>query len=430
MLPVGRHEAGQVIGEKGKNFLAWFLVGLCSLAIFFVVPFARAIQRFTVSHFGEAFFRIFVLISIGLAFVLILYALIVRLKIRSLPNYIWLSLCAFVYIYETLRLPRNSPEVLHFWEYGLLGYLLFRALRFSIQDKTIYGAAFLLGSCVGIIDEILQWITPNRYWDIRDVGFNMLAVGLLQIALWKGVRPKLSSARIPARSIRLVSIFFSVDLIVLGACLSNTSERTTALAKELPFLAPLERQEPMRETILKHQDPEIGTFYSRLIIAWLQKTDREQASSYAAILTDWKDRSYDEFLNSHTTLDFPFLYEMRVHLFRRDKRYAAGSSAAAIKTKRSEFFIAWKENRILEKYFGETLRRSPYLWEEKRTSDVESLIDKNAPYDSPVGKNVFYWLKEGPMWAAVLVILGLLAGFNLALSRGSRRQGIAHLSGK
>lgn len=430
MLPVGRHEAGQVIGEKGKKFLAWFLVGLCSLAIFFAVPFARAIQRFTVSHFGEAFYRIFVLVSIGLAFVLILYALIVRLRIRSLPNYIWLSLCAFVYIYETLRLPRNSPEVLHFWEYGLLGYLLFRALRFSIQDKTIYGAAFLLGSWVGIIDEILQWITPDRYWDIRDVGFNMLAVGLLQIALWKGVRPKLSAARIPARSIHLVSIFIAVDLVVLGACLSNTPARTAALAEELPFLAPLERQEPMRETILKHQDPEIGTFYSRLTIAWLQKTDREQASSYAAILTGWKDRSYDEFLNSHTTLDFPFLYEMRVHLFRRDRHFELGRQADGASARRKDFFIAYKENRILEKYFGETLLRSVCLWDEKITAEVESLIDKNAPYVSPVGKNVFYWLKEGPMWAAILVVLGLLAGFNIALARRSRRQGIALLSEK
>lgn len=420
MLPVGRDEAGQVIGEKGKKFLGWFLVGLCSLAIFFVVPFARAIQKFTVSHFGEAFFRIFVLVSIAVAFVLILYALIVRIKIRSVRNYIWLSLCAFVYIYETLRLPRNSPEVLHFCEYGLLGYLLFRALRFSIQDKTIYGAAFLLGAWVGIIDEILQWITPDRYWDIRDVGFNMLAVGLLQIAIWKGIRPKLSSARIPARSIRLVSIFFAVDLIVLGACLSNTPERTAALASGLPFLAPLERQEPMRETILKHQDPEIGTFYSRLTIAWLQKTDREQAQAYGQILTDWKDRNYDEFLASHTTLDFPFLYEMRVHLFRRERRFELGRQTDDASKRKSDFFIAYKENHILEKYFGETLRRSVYLWDEKRTADVESLVDKSAPYDSPVSKNIFYWLKEGPMWAAILVILGLLAGFNIALARRNK----------
>ncbi|MCX6563321.1 MAG: VanZ family protein [Candidatus Aminicenantes bacterium] len=409
-----------MIGEKGKKFLAWFLVGLCSLAIFFVIPFARAIQKFTSAHFGASFFITLLLAFVAGAFLAVLYVLFFRLKIRRISQYIWLALFAGLYFYIGLAGITNPSEGAHYLEYGLLGCLLFRAWRFSIPDAAVYPAAFFSGALVGILDEIIQWIAPGRYWDLPDVGMNALAVGLVLLALGMGLRPKLASAGLATRSVRTVSILFAVDLVVLGLCLSNTPARTSALASGLPFLAPLERQEPMRESILKHEDPEIGTFYSRLTIAWLQKTDREQASPYGQILTDWKNRGYDEFLASHTTLDFPFLYEMRVHLFRRDKRFASGWSAARLKAKRSEFFIAWKENRILEKYFGETLRRSPYYWDEKRTAEVESLIDKNAPYDSPVSKNVFYWLKEGPMWAAILVILGLLAGWNIALARRRR----------
>jgi len=417
MLSVGRDEAGQVIGEKGKKFLAWFWVGLCSLAIFFVVPFARAIQKFTSAHFGASFFITLLLAVVAGAFLAVLYVLFFRLKIRRISQYIWLALFAGLYFYIGLAGITNPSEGAHYLEYGLLGYLLFRAWRFSIPDAAVYFAAFFSGALVGILDEIIQWITPGRYWDLPDVGMNALAVGLVLLALGTGLRPKLASAGLAPRSVRTVSILFAVDLVVLGLCLSNTPARTAALARGLPFLTPLERQEPMRETILRHEDPEIGTFYSRLTIAWLQKTDREQASPYGQILTDWKDRGYDEFLASHTTLDFPFLHEMRVHLFRRDRRLELGRKETGATARKKDFFIAYKENRILEKYFGETLRLSPYLWDDKRTAEVESLIDKNAPYDSPVSKNVFYWLKEGPMWASILVILGLLAGLNIAPAR-------------
>jgi hypothetical protein len=401
----------------GKKFLAWFWVGLCSLAIFFVVPFARAIQKFTSTHFGASFFIILLLAVVAIAALAVLYVLFFRLKIRRISQYVWLALFAGLYFYIGLARITNPSEGAHYLEYGLLGCLLFRAWRFSIPDAAVYPAAFFSGALVGILDEIVQWIAPGRYWDLPDVGLNALAVGLVLLALGSGLRPKLASAGLATRSARTVSILFAVDLVVLGLCLSNTPARTAALANGLPFLAPLERQEPMRETILKHQDPEIGTFYSRLTIAWLQKTDREQAQPSGQILTDWKDRTYDDFLASHTTLDFPFLYEMRVHLFRRDRRFELGRQTDDASKRKSDFFIAYKENRILEKYFGETLRRSPYLWDEKRTSEVEALIDKSASYDSPVSKNIFYWLKVGPMWAAILVILALLAGFNIFLKR-------------
>jgi len=199
--------------------------------------------------------------------------------------------------------------------------------------------------------------------------------------------------------------------------MSNTPERTAVWAGRFPFLAPLEKQEPMRETILKHKDPEIGSFYSRLTVSWLKKTDKEQAAAYGKILMDWKDKSYDEFLKNHTTLSFPFLHEMRVHLFRRDKRFEFGQQTDKLAAKKDNLFIASKENFILEKYFGETLKASGYEWPKEKKAVVESLIDKSAPYDSPVSKNVFYWLQEGRMWATIIVILVLLISYNVYFSK-------------
>lgn len=401
----------------GKKLLAWLWVALCALAIFFVVPFARAIQTFTSKHFGAAFFIILLLAVVAAAFLVVLYILIFRLKIRIASQYIWLVASVALYFYIGLTRIKNPFEGAHYLEYGLLGCLLFRAWRFSIPDGSVYWAAFFSGSLVGIIDEIVQWITPDRYWDMTDVGMNALAVGLILIALWKGIRLKPSSAKIAPKSVRIVSILIAANLLLLGACMSNTPERTAAWAGRFPFLAPLEKQEPMRETILKHEDPEIGSFYSRLTVSWLKKTDKEQAAAYGKILIDWKDKSYDEFLKNHTTLSFPFLHEMRVHLFRRDKRSELGQQTDKLAAKKDHLFIASKENLILEKYFGETLKASGYEWPKEKTAMVESLIDKSAPYDSPVSKNVFYWLPEERMWATIIVILVLLISYNVYFSK-------------
>jgi len=401
----------------GKKLLAWLWVALCALAIFFVVPFARAIQAFTSKHFGAAFFIILLLAVVAAAFLVVIYILIFRLKIRIASQYIWLVASVALYFYIGLTRIKNPVEGAHYLEYGFLGCLLFRAWRFSIPDGSVYWAAFFSGALVGIIDEIVQWITPDRYWDIPDVGMNALAVGLILFALWKGVRPKPSSAKIAPKSVRIVSILIAANLLLLGACMSNTPERTAAWAGRFPFLTPLEKQEPMRETILKHENPEIGSFYSRLTVSRLKKTDKEQAAAYGKILIDWKDKSYDEFLKNHTTLSFPFLHEMRVHLFRRDKRFEFGQQTDKLAAKKDHLFIAYKENLILEKYFGETLLASGYAWPKEKTAVMESLIEKNAPYDSPVSKNVFYWLQEGRMWATIIVILVLLITYNVYFSK-------------
>ena len=97
-----------------------------------------------------------------------------------------------------------------------------------------------------------------------------------------------------------------------------------------------------------------------------------------------------------------------------------GSERRRAETKTKEYFIAWKEELASSKNIS--ARRSaapPISGTKKPTAEVGSQIDKNAPYDSPVSKNVFYRLKEGPMWAAILVvlILVLLTGLNIALAR-------------
>jgi Ca2+/Na+ antiporter len=400
-----------------KKFRAWLWVALCAAAIFLVVPTARAIQKFVGEHWGRAFFGYLVVVVMAAAFLGILYLLIVRLKIHAASNYIWLAVCAALYLYFTLKLWRNPEEAVHFLEYGLLGFLLFRAWRLTVPDKAVYLASFLTGTLVGTFDEIFQWFMPGRYWDIRDVGLNALAVGLFQVALWQGVRPKLASSRIAPKSVRKISVLFATNLLLLGLCMSNTPDRTSALAGRFPALAFLEKEEPMREFKMKHKDPEIGSFYSRMTVERLKVADFEKSVEYGRIMREWRDKDYNGFLETFNPLNNPFLYEMRVHIFRRDRKYEEGQKAGSERRKKEAFFIAFKENLILEKYFACTLRSSGYPWEREKAAAIEPLIEKNAAYTSPVSKDLFYWLSEGAMWIGICVAFIALIGLNILLKK-------------
>jgi VanZ family protein len=403
--------------EKARRIRAWAAVALCSLAIFLTVPAARAIQAFVAERAGEDFFIGFVLAVIGAGFAILAFVLAFRMKIRNPGQYAWIAACAALYAAFTLG-RRSSPiEAIHFLEYGLLGFFLFRAWRLSLQGRLVYAAVFFAGTLVGTADEILQWIVPRRYWDIRDVGFNALAVGLFVAALWLGVRPRLGPGRAGGRAARTVSWLIAANIVLLGLCLSNTPERTAAMAARIPFLAFLEREEPMHEFKIRHRDPEIGVFFSRLTADWLKKTDLAAARPNGRILKDWRDKDYSRFLGIYNPLWAPFLHEMRVHLFRRDKYDAEGTAATDENVRREARFIAYKENRILEKYFGRTLGESGYTWPEEKHLALAEAVDASREYESPVSKGLLPRLDETTIWLSAAAILALLVAANVLLRR-------------
>jgi hypothetical protein len=116
----------------------------------------------------------------------ILFLLCTAFSLRELltnhPKKIWRLLIfaallgAYYFIAKSIRLPE---EQLHFFEYGLVGIFSLRALRHhSIAPRFLFLSAWLFSSVVGWCDELLQGVTPNRHYDPRDIGFNIVASGL------------------------------------------------------------------------------------------------------------------------------------------------------------------------------------------------------------------------------------------------------------
>lgn len=143
-------------------------------------------------------------ISVSVAFVLAAVGAMVLIA-RDPPSRsrgVLGALAGCVAIYAAVIWPMESPEEkLHFIQYGLLALLADRAapMRWSPWARFIGSALFV--AAAGWVDELIQGLLPNRYYDLRDVGFNaaagLLALGSLALVRFARARALASSAGVP-----------------------------------------------------------------------------------------------------------------------------------------------------------------------------------------------------------------------------------------
>lgn len=70
----------------------------------------------------------------------------------------------------------KAVERIHFLQYALFGLLLFLAMGKPTGKKRLW---VLVGVFLaGLLDETIQWVLPNRYWDIKDVATDFLGGAL------------------------------------------------------------------------------------------------------------------------------------------------------------------------------------------------------------------------------------------------------------
>ena len=122
-------------------------------------------------------------------------ASILRLRRRRAPIGAWVLLVVTAIGYglalswlRTIRLER-----LHLPEYGLAGWLAWRALAPSLGARVrTYVLAAVLAAAIGWGDELVQSVTPGRYYDLRDVVANAVGAGLgvLVLAVWHAGTPR------------------------------------------------------------------------------------------------------------------------------------------------------------------------------------------------------------------------------------------------
>ncbi len=404
------------IPPHGTSAAAWLAVLAWVAFIYSAVPFARRIQAWVDRVWGRPFFLWFVLCFIVLAGGGALMLLVRHHRRIPWKRATGLTVIAVFFGWQTWQMRGVPEEALHFIQYGVLAGLVF----FALGPKNRDGWAWMPAACAivalaGTVDEVIQWLTPGRYFDFRDIGFNLLGGALILAAMGAGFLPFEWPGRPAPSAVRAFCGWSAALVVVLAACLLNTPVRVNLYASAIPSLDYLRYKESaMSEYGWRHVLPGVGVFYSRFSMEELRAVDAARAPEAARILNEWHDaRKYGEFLRTHTPATDPFVHEARVHIYRRDHYMAvAGKHVENPASFLLHNTVAFRENQILETAFSQTLYRSRYRLKPAQLEALREHLDETLSYASPVSAGLITRITERQvlwLFLAVLVALGLVA---------------------
>jgi len=157
-----------------KSF-SWKWVALYTAFLYSTIPFARgwldAIKSLLGQNLGF-WFNLFVVTG-----VLTLLGFL-RFNKKFSAIQIGSLIIFFVFLIFFVSLINIPEERIHIFQYAGLGLLIFPFGKNLSLDKTTMAYSFGIIFLVGTGDELIQWLLPNRVFDLRDIFFNLLGGGV------------------------------------------------------------------------------------------------------------------------------------------------------------------------------------------------------------------------------------------------------------
>ncbi len=320
----------------------------------------------------------------GVMILAVLVLVVVRIREHRLRRYGLLIVALALMSLQLFGLNRDDPRVnaverIHFLFYGGIAYLYFAAFRRRGVLNAVL-LAFGASLIVAVMDESVQWFFANRTGEVMDVLLNAYAtvVGLL-VSLAFDVRGAQGSAR-PKLELRLMGRMLACDLVLVAAFIHFAH-----LGYSL-------------------EDEGIGRFRSYFTLEQLEEIGEARLRSWAEE-KPWPERSLD-----------------REDQYRREAERRVQHRNASFE--RGDFYQAWKENLILEKYYQPVLkleemgaRKGMYRFSPTNLEQLEASRPRGDlyPYDSPAGRGVV-WVRpgKGVLWVVTVLLVVVV----LALTRG------------
>lgn len=353
------------------------LVGLIGI-IYGTLPFGPRIIKSVSYIIGKEMFSLSIFLSAVFG-AIVIFAYTLRSAGSLTTGYIARIVLVGGILYYMGQLITITAERLHFIEYALLGVAVERVLRRYIQDAGRPFVAMLFAYLIGMGDEAIQWLLPNRHGEIMDVFLNGWG-GVLGVSLLSWPHETLSSS-----SHRL--IFLMLTIAILSSILF------TFWTRDFGHMI-VDKRKGFR-------------FRSRLSLDALLDCDLNNGNILGGMLKKDISLPYPKYLRKYPANKHPFLHEMRVHLFRRD-RYA-------IDDKAKKYWIALRENQILESYFGRTLTEAGLDWpaDKIKRMKLKSGSRKGLFYTSSVSKKVItaFSAFQLAIICAVLLCINLMLFF-------------------
>ncbi len=115
-----------------------------------------------------------------LSFLLVLAAIVTQ-ALKARPRGVEIAVAigvAAAYLMVFVRMGIPAVERTHLIEYGVVAVLVYEALTERARGRHVPAPALLAilaTTLVGMFDEVIQGILPNRVFDPRDILFNTLA---------------------------------------------------------------------------------------------------------------------------------------------------------------------------------------------------------------------------------------------------------------
>ncbi|HIE11414.1 MAG TPA: VanZ family protein [Kiritimatiellae bacterium] len=406
-----------------RRKILWIAVFLWTAVIYLTIPVARRVQTFIGEHWGRQQFQYVVYMGITLGLGGMLLVAVRSSWGRLRPRHAWIAVVGLVYYRLASGLRLSPEEAIHFLEYGVLGVLLVLAFGRTHPNRAAYAAALLAGTVLGTFDEILQWLAPRRFWDLRDIAMNAVGVALGVAALGLGLRPDGLRAAVRLPTWRLLCRLGWAAVVGLLFCLVSTPDLIARYAQWTGLKFLLHSESMLAEYGCRIVDPEIGIFYSRFAPERLRAMDRERGRETGRALRECRVLgSSSRFRKAVSAAVDPFLHEAGLHLIRRNyylsvlPEHRADSADAAFHAR-----VAWSENRILEKYFPETLRYSGRALPEIQLRELEHLASGWRDFESIVSNHLITFFSRRQVVLVGGAILAFLLAADMVLGRVARK---------
>ena len=170
----------------------WSYVVLVIIAIFSTLALGGPLSYIARNDNVSAAFFLFCMFII--AVLILFYGL--RDNHSKQEFIVWIGLLA---VYSMLFLRLTIPERSHLIEYSILAIFVHRAISERLEHINNFKIgiyALLVTSLIGILDELLQIIMPNRVFDVEDIVFNSSAAlfAITSINVLKWVRKKVAKS--------------------------------------------------------------------------------------------------------------------------------------------------------------------------------------------------------------------------------------------
>ena len=173
-------------GLRRRERGLWLIAAAWVLLIYSTLYFVRAPIEFLRE-------RNLLHLTVAAVFLLTAATVIFLIARRRPPPGVLLALAgsgiAYFLLFRALERPE---EKLHLIQYGVLAGLIHAALETRGKRRGCQGvgwrswkvtAALVLTTGLGWLDEGIQAILPNRYYDLRDVGLNLVAAAVALAAI-------------------------------------------------------------------------------------------------------------------------------------------------------------------------------------------------------------------------------------------------------